>query len=130
VDFGVEPVVQDTKRQTMGFGLASGPAHGLISKDLTRLVETTAVQVDNAKLLSQRLPPSGRALRGLFRKLELESTKGLVLGLVDLDARRVDFLNVGLTDVLVVLVDARDLDGVFDGVFDLNGRLRPGNEAG
>lgn len=108
----IQPVVQHTKRQTVRLGLASRPAHGLIGKDLTRLLEATAVQVDDAELLAKRLLPPRGAIRGLLGELKLESAEGLVLGLVDLDARRVDLLDVGLANVVVVLLIARDLDRI------------------
>lgn len=98
----------------MGFRSASRPAHGVGAKDLPRLLEPTAVKIDDAQVLAEGGLPSSRPLG----ERELKGTVGLVVRLVGLDAGLPDLLEVGLSDLVEVFAIVRGFDG---GVADFHG---------
>jgi hypothetical protein len=65
----IEPVVQNTKRQTVSL-VSAVPAHQTLREDLAGLVERTVVKIDNAKLLANHAGPLG-----LSGELHGESTE-------------------------------------------------------
>jgi hypothetical protein len=69
VVLGIEPVVQNTKRQTVSL-VSAVPAHQTLREDLAGLVERTVVKIDNAKLLANHAGPLG-----LSGELHGESTE-------------------------------------------------------
>ena len=86
----VEPVVQDTKRKTVGL-VSAVPAHQLVREDLAGLVERSVVKIDNAKVLANQVGPLGGS-----GKLHGESAERSVL--------LVGGRNLGLHNVVEVVI--------------------------
>lgn len=72
--FTINPVVENTSRESVDFGRAV-PAHEFGGKDLAGLVERPVVEIDDAEILSKKIGPLG-----VRRQLEGESALGRVLG--------------------------------------------------
>lgn len=86
----VEPVVQDTKRKTVGL-VSAVPAHQLVREDLAGLVERSVVKIDNAEVLANKVGPLGGS-----GKLHGESAERSVL--------LVGGRNLGLHNVVEVVI--------------------------